>query len=249
MNFQIMARYLFLPVFTMMFTVLLYGQRNETTIVQIDPHSYYHLVQDGTLNKIYIEQAGGHYATVSQTSDFNEASITQLSGSGLTGTRFPPGKSNPPPFSSNLSHSTFASIVQTGDFNMAEITQTGSHHAEIKQVGNKNSADIEQNGSGGNSDKSGIPFHPPGNPDVCPPPFAPCRGDISTDGLLAFILQEGSDNAASISQNGHSQVAVIHQNGNGNQAVITQRGNQNTASTEAGSSVPGNGIAKGKPKR
>jgi len=247
MYYRNMTRYLILPIYALMFTGHLFGQSNETTIVQIGPHSTYDIVQEGNLNTIYIEQVGNHYANVSQTGDSNEASITQLSGSGSGGSSFPPGNpGGPPPFSGNLSHSSHASIDQTGDFNVAVIAQTGSHHAEIKQIGNRNSADIEQVGTGG--DGGGIPFHPPGNPDVCPPAFAPCGGVVSADGLLAFIYQKGNDNAASISQNRHSHVAVIHQNGNGNQAVITQNGNQNTSPTDFGGFTPGNGKTKGNPK-
>jgi len=254
-----MNRCLILPVFALMFTGLLFGQNNEneTTIVQIGPHSSYDFFQDGTLNTIYIEQAGSHYASVSQTGNSNEATITHLSGSESGTPSFPPGNpGGPPPFSGNLGHSSHASIVQTGDFNETEITQTGSHHAEIKQEGNSNSADIEQKGSGGNGEGSGIPFHPPGNPDVCPPPFAPC-GEISTDtGSIAFIYQEGSENAASISQNGHSHFASINQNGSGNQAVIIQNGTQNASSsngqgsfTPGNGNVHGNGKARGNPNR
>ena len=219
-----MKRCLILPVFALMFTALLFGQNNdnEITIVQIGPHSSYDFVQDGTLNTIYIKQAGSHYASISQTGDSNEASIMQSSGP-ATGKNFPPGKGNPPPFSGNLGHSSHASIVQTGDFNEAEISQTGSHHAEIKQEGNSNSADIEQKGSGGNGEGSGIPFHPPGNPDVCPPPFAPC-GEISTNtGSIALIYQEGNDHLAS-----------IYQNGKGNSAIIVQRGEDEESFGPAG---------------
>ncbi len=191
------------------------GDLNTKDIIQNDFGNEVFIDQAGDNNDAEIFQHGSHTAYIEQISNHNSAVVSQEPGTSAPDENdFPPGNPQGVPFGESGSSTAF--ISQDGNDNHSEIEQTGSHEAEIYQHGDNNLAEIFQTGPG-----SGNSFAPPGNPEVCPPPFAPCENDGT--GSEASIAQEGNENQAFIYQSGADHFARIQQKGHQNKASITQR--------------------------
>ena len=207
---------------------------NEATIEQIGDYQNADVYQQGSHSAKLI-QSGQNGSAGYQ----NSAVVNQFPGSGAPGgdRTFPPGNPDGVPFQGDFegagSASSFAVITQLGEYNSSNVDQFGSHWAEILQQGDGNSASVWQESGG-----SGTPFNPPGNPDVCPPPMAPCSG--SSDGSNAYVHQEGDDNTANIYQLGGAHTATIEQFGNDNLAMIIQSSFGNSNSSPGNSGNNGN---------
>lgn len=219
------------------------GHSNEATIEQVGDFQHAEVTQQGS-HSAEVTQSGLEGSAGYQ----NSAVVNQFPGSGAPGgdRTFPPGNPDGVPFQGDFegsgSASSFAVITQLGEYNSSTVDQFGSHWAEILQQGDGNNASVWQESGG-----SGTPFNPPGNPDVCPPPMAPCTG--SSDGSNAYVHQDGYDNKADIYQLGGANTAIIEQFGNNNLATIIQStfgGNNNGPGNSGNNGNPNNnGVGNG----
>ena len=219
------------------------GHSNEATIEQVGDYQNAEVFQQGSHSAEVVQMGQNGSAGIGNTAEVNQLPGDDAPGGDRT---FPPGNPDGVPFQGGVDGSGLASsvamITQYGEENESFVDQFGSHWAEILQDGFRNSATIWQESGG-----SGTPFNPPGNPDVCPPPMAPCTG--SSDGSNAYVHQDGYDNNADIYQLGGANTAIIEQFGNNNLATIIQStfgGNNNGPGNSGNNGNPNNnGVGNG----
>ena len=210
------------------------GEENTGIVFQMGNFNVATMTQSGSLNLSTVEQWGE--LDVAQTSQFGVENISAINQSDFNG------------FGGDKS----ASIFQNGNSNYASINQyedyystlsTGPQTATIDQIGSSNSATVYQTGI------ADLAINMQGDSNVhvvnqrVIAPFAPENqadtssfGDFNsvtltqagTGGNMAEVMQDGNQNAVTLSQNRQDAFASVMQTGDNNLLNLSQNGMGNS---------------------